>query len=874
MKISPNLLLAWMSASILSTAVQAQLLSPQQTPKGQESSRPMRMQTLGVEALPMASQLALIWTDDVSDCSTWSFGNGANEAGQPWTDIDINFECTTVGPAGFYNQWAGGAGDGSAAPAMNSTTADNGLLLLDSDLFGADANYDANWIENCWVQTASPIDCSGHPYVTMSFQTRYRCWDNGASDGSEKCFVEVSRDGVTWPSMDNSYISNWQSQGLVNYDGELVQCRYEVFPDSETGYETGNPVILDFDLSAVAGGQPSVWIRFRWMGTWGYSWEIDDVEVFDTPENDIRIDNYISYTNYAQTGVYEYGAWPLSQIPENLQAGVKAYNVGYAGQSNVMLDVDVDGVGYASDVLDFLPYGGADTIVVSYQPNGLGEQTLSYVLSADSLDENPGNNVASQSFEVTEYHYGRDNGVISGPFPGDGTYDYVAMPLFDIENDVTIYGIDVAILDGSEVGTPVRGFLVDMFDNNALTEQYGGELVSTNEVEIGPGFTNSGDGEIVWYTLMLEEPYQAAAGDWIGAAFEHYGGANLQIGEAQFTEDQTAFVYGPFGSGSAYDWYFTNDVPMVRLNLDPNAQPPVIYGCTDPGACNYNANANVEDGFCEYDSCAGCLDSAACNYDPGAILDDGSCDYNCYGCTDPSAFNYDVFATIDDGSCTYFEASCNYIGYPEWSNMELGIQSADSLVHMFATEVSQEVVLNVPGLIQEPTSGSFYNVLNWSNLTVTDMPTGLSFSDFPAEVDANNQVCLSYTGIPTEIGEFVVIVSGDLVLSVFGNPYPIGLYEAPFVVTVVSNPNPIPGCTYPLATNYSPFSTVEDGSCYFSGCTDPSAGNYQMFASVDDGSCDFTSCVSTCPSDLDGDGTTGTPDLLQFLTAFGLVCVD
>ena len=87
------------------------------------------------------------------------------------------------------------------------------------------------------------------------------------------------------------------------------------------------------------------------MGTWGYSWEIDDVEVFDTPENDIRIDNYISYTNYAQTGVYEYGAWPLSQIPDNLQAGAKAYNVGYADQSNVMLDLDVNGNNYVGYVV-------------------------------------------------------------------------------------------------------------------------------------------------------------------------------------------------------------------------------------------------------------------------------------------------------------------------------------------------------------------------------------------------------------------------------------------------------------------------------------------------------------------------------------------
>jgi hypothetical protein len=63
----------------------------------------------------------------------------------------------------------------------------------------------------------------------------------------------------------------------------------------------------------------------------------------------------------------------------------------------------------------------------------------------------------------------------------------------------------------------------------------------------------------------------AAAGDWLGAGFEHYGGSNVQYGESKFTADQTAFTYGPFGAGSAYDWYYTNEVPMVRLNLNPNA---------------------------------------------------------------------------------------------------------------------------------------------------------------------------------------------------------------------------------------------------------------------------------------------------------------
>ena len=108
---------------------------------------------------------------------------------------------------------------------MNSTTSENGTLMVDSDLFGADAGYDAAWVENCWVQTANPIDCSAEPYVSISIETRYRCWDNGASDDSEKCLIEISRDGITWP--DISTFS--EEEGTIDYGDGPVQSRWEVF---------------------------------------------------------------------------------------------------------------------------------------------------------------------------------------------------------------------------------------------------------------------------------------------------------------------------------------------------------------------------------------------------------------------------------------------------------------------------------------------------------------------------------------------------------------------------------------------------------------------------------------------------------------------
>ena len=552
------------SAMFIGTLANAQVKMPVQAAKDVQASGVY----LNTEA-PVQAARAVFWSHDcnVDSCSNWSFDNGAYEVGAPWTDIDINFECTTDGPSGPYNQWAGGSGDGSAASSMNSTTSSNGTIMVDSDLFGADANYDANWVENCWFQTVAPIDCSDHPYVSISLETRYRCWDNGGSDDSEKCLIEVSRDGVNWPAIDN-----WdEASGYVIYGNDTVASRKEVFPGYETSDTSDNPSLLEFDITDAAGGQAEVYVRFRWSGTWGYSWEIDDIQVYDTPANDTRIDNYLSYTDYERSGYYEYGAWPLSQIPADLAAAAKVYNVGFEDQTNVTLDVTAAGTtAYSTPIT--LSYATADTLSAAYMPTALGPVTVDYVLTADAADENPGNNMASQSFEVTDLSWGRDEGTPINAAPGDGTDDYIAVSLFDIVDDVVIHAIDVAVMDGSETGTSIITHLFDGFDDNFLAEQYGGILQSTDEFDIIAGNTNAvGEPVTTWYTLVFDEPYLASAGDWLGAGFEHYGGSNVQYGESKYTQDNTAFIYGPFGSGSAYDWYYTNEVPMVRLNLNPNA---------------------------------------------------------------------------------------------------------------------------------------------------------------------------------------------------------------------------------------------------------------------------------------------------------------
>ncbi|MEN9347074.1 MAG: hypothetical protein RLZZ77_585, partial [Bacteroidota bacterium] len=91
-----------------------------------------------------------------------------------------------------------------------------------------------------------------------------------------------------------------------------------------------------------------------------------------------------------------------------------------------------------------------------------------------------------------------------------------------------------------------------------------------------------------------------------------------------------------------------------------------VSGCMDATACNFNADAEVDNGSCEYCSCSttcGCMDATACNFDPNATIENGSCEYcscsetNC-GCMDQTACNYSAEAIVDNGTCDYTCQGC------------------------------------------------------------------------------------------------------------------------------------------------------------------------------------------------------------------------
>lgn len=84
------------SAMFIGTLANAQVKMPVQAAKDVQASGVY----LNTEA-PVQAARAVFWSHDcnVDNCSDWSFDNGAYEVGAPWTDIDINFECTTLSSA-------------------------------------------------------------------------------------------------------------------------------------------------------------------------------------------------------------------------------------------------------------------------------------------------------------------------------------------------------------------------------------------------------------------------------------------------------------------------------------------------------------------------------------------------------------------------------------------------------------------------------------------------------------------------------------------------------------------------------------------------------------------------------------------------------
>jgi len=235
--------------------------------------------------------------------------------------------------------------------------------------------------------------------------------------------------------------------------------------------------------------------------------------------------------------------------------------------------------------------------------------------------------------------------------------------------------------------------------------------------------------------------------------------------------------YNPGCTNPGYLEYYTQG---YTADIDDGScNDLAIFGCTDSTAFNYDSTANVDNGGC-IPVVLGCMNSLAFNYNPQANTPD-TCIAVVYGCTSPIAFNYDSLANTDDGSCIGVTYGCT-----------------DSTMWNYSPSANVDDGSCVPYIFgcMDPTMWNY-------------------------NPDAN-----------TDNGSCIAFVYGCTDSTMFNfNP-----------LANTDNGNCIPyiyGCTDPSMLNYNPQANTEDFSCisFIYGCMDSTALNYDSTANTDNGSC-------------------------------------
>jgi len=292
-----------------------------------------------------------------------------------WTNVDnsgnnILWRVTTTGASN---------GNVSVDTVLNTagTTAANGYLIIDSDSAGQSSTQDA-------VLTTAAINCSAHSSVHLTFNQYF------VQYLSSTATVLISNDNITFTP-------------VLNVDSGVG-----------TGMGTANPDVVDLDITSIAGGQATVYLRFSYHGEWDYWWFIDDVQLYEPPPVELAV---LSIENLSSS----YTLIPLPQAT-NLTLSSTIKNNGGLGTSSGTALFEVENVGTTqivfSETVNLPPIASNATQIINsntqYIPNAMGIYKSRVTISIAG-DANTSNDVMeSVQVEISDSVYARDNGILAG----------------------------------------------------------------------------------------------------------------------------------------------------------------------------------------------------------------------------------------------------------------------------------------------------------------------------------------------------------------------------------------------------------------------------------------------------------------------------
>ncbi len=323
--------------------------------------------------------------------------------------------------------------------------------------------------------------------------------------------------------------------------------------------------------------------------------------------------------------------------------------------------------------------------------------------------------------------------------------------------------------------------------------------------------------------------------------------ANTEDGTCEFTScagcinpaacnyNPAAVLAGPPGTCTFPSNFFVDCNGQCLSGFDTNnngiCDPAEIPGCMNVGAANFNADANIPDGSCLFET-VGCIQPDACNYNPNANIADvtgtcvfpaevyldcngqcvndingnGICDeIEIQGCTDDSADNYNAAATSDDGTC--FTSTAPGCIIPSAINF-------DPAATVQGLPVSAYCNFNFPSppsIMPTPDDCADSYACNYN-----PNAGGYSECEYASCLGCDVAAACNYDATAT---------------------YNDGSCEY----------SSCTGCTNNGACNFDASATIDNGSCEYdscAGCTEPHADNYDATASLDDGSCEYFGCTN------------------------------
>ena len=280
-------------------------------------------------------------------------------------------------------------------------------------------------------------------------------------------------------------------------------------------------------------------------------------------------------------------------------------------------------------------------------------------------------------------------------------------------------------------------------------------------------------------------------------------------------------------------------------------------GCTDSGACNYDAGACGDDGSCLFvDECGVCggtgipagdcdcngnaLDE--CGVCGGAGIPEGACDCdgNTPGCTNPVADNYDADACDDDGTCII--SGCTD---PALSNYNPNANNDDG---------SCQGCTNPQACNYQPTAD--VDDGSCTEDTFCQGCTDPTACNYEPNATVDNGSCASLDECGICGGSGILPGACDCagnVIDECGECGGDGIAEGACDCdgntldqcgVCGGDGTSCLGCTDPSNPGYDPTATIDDGSCLGGGCLIANACNYD--SSVDyqiAGACDFSTCA-------------------------------